>query len=245
MLKLRDCLPVKMRFLGVAATLSATHLALAAAANSSSTLFNGGTIVAFDREKEALRVIRNGAVLVEGNRITGVFDAPQANNTGGVDVVDITGKILTTGFIDTHRHGWQTAFKTLASNTSLVEYFGRYGEYVTGQFWTADDVYISQLAGLYEALNAGVTTTLDHAHHTWSNATAEAGLRASIDSGARVFWAYAFHDVPNVTTVAEQLPHFRDLFKKGDFRGTPTSLAIAYDAWAPGPQAEAIIALAR
>jgi len=236
-----------MRSLGLLTGLLAIPLAVAAVVNSSKTLFNGGTIVAFDRSKEALRVIRNGAVLVEGNRIVRIFDAPQANDSSAdVDVFDISGKILTTGFIDTHRHGWQTAFKTLASNTSLVEYFGRYGEYVAGAFWTAEDIYISQLAGLYEALNAGVTTTLDHAHHTWSNATAEAGLQACIDSGARVFWAYAFHDVPNLTTVAEQIPHFRELFRKRAFKDTgSTSFAIAFDAWAPGPQAEAIIALAK
>jgi cytosine/adenosine deaminase-related metal-dependent hydrolase len=234
-----------MRLSAIVSALSTLSLAAAATSNTTSTLFNGGTIVAFDRSKEALRVIRNGAVLVEGDRIAGVFDSPQSNSSAGVEVVDITGKILTTGFVDTHRHGWQTAFKTLASNTSLVEYFARYGEYVAGPFWTADDVYISQLAGLYEALNAGVTTTLDHAHHTWSNATAEAGLRACIDSGARVFWAYAFHDVPNVTSVAEQLPHFRSLYQKGDFKNSSTSLAIAYDAWAPGSQAEEVIALAK
>ncbi len=113
---------------------------------------------------------------------------------------------------------------------------------------TADDVYLGQLFGLYEALNAGTTAMLDHAHHTWSNDTAEAGLRACIDSGARVFWAYAFHDVAGVTTVREQLPHFRALAARAPFRGTPTTLAIAYDAIGRVPpdwdEIEAVMGLA-
>jgi cytosine/adenosine deaminase-related metal-dependent hydrolase len=35
------------------------------------------------------------------------------------------GKILTPGFIDSHKYGWQTVFKTLASHTSVVKYFAR------------------------------------------------------------------------------------------------------------------------
>ncbi len=150
------------------------------------------------------------------------------------EVVDITDKILTPGFIDTHKHGWQTAFKTIGSNTSLVEYFARYGEFASAGLLTPEDVYIGQLAGLYEALNAGVTTILDHAHHTWSNDTAVAGLNASIDSSARVFWAYAFHNVTNFT-VPEEIPNFRDIATKASFKGTRTSLGIAYDSFGPNP----------
>lgn len=94
----------------------------------------------------------------------------------------------------------------------------------------AEDVYIGQLAGLYEALNAGVTTTLDHAHHTWSNETSEAGLQASVDSGARVFWAYAFHELQNYTIV-EQIGNFRDIAKAAVYEGSPTTLGMAYDAF--------------
>ncbi len=52
-----------------------------------------------------------------------------------------------------------------------------------------------QALGLLEALDAGVTTTLDHAHSAWTNAHMLASLNASIDSGARVFWC------PQVTPV--------------------------------------------
>jgi cytosine/adenosine deaminase-related metal-dependent hydrolase len=211
---------------------------LAVAAEASSILFNGGTIVAFDRQSNDLRIVRSGSLLVTDDRIAGIYDSAPASMPTDVEVVDATGKILTPGFIDTHRHGWQTAFKTIASNTSLVEYFARYGEFASAGRWSADDVYYSQLAGLYEAANAGVTTTLDHAHHTWDGPTSEAGLRASIDSGTRVFWAFSFHntstvDIPALTGI------FRDIARKASFAGSPTTLGLSYGAWGPNPnQAE-------
>lgn len=240
-----------MTALRLGAAAYAAALAGAGLASAGSTLFTGGTIIAYDTSTESVEVIREGSVLVTDDRIVSVSSSPGPSNvtlsartnstlspdtnstlSPDYEVVDITGKILTPGFVDTHRHGWQTALKTMASNTTLVEYFFRYSEFQSGAYFTADDVYLGQLVGLYEALNAGVTTTLDHAHHTWSNATAEAGLQASIDSGARVFWAYGFHNVPNVgLTIADQIPHFRAVAEARPFDGSPTELGVAYDGW--------------
>jgi cytosine/adenosine deaminase-related metal-dependent hydrolase len=212
----------------------------AGSAFAKSTLFTGGTIIAFDNATESLQVIRGGSLLVTDDRIAAVNVASTPTKVSrDTETVDVTGKILTPGFIDTHRHGWQTGLKTIASNTTLVEYFMRYSEYAAGSIYTAEDVYIGQLAGLYEALNAGVTTSLDHAHHTWSDETAEAGLQGSIDSGARVFWSYAFHNVPTVNvTVDAQIAHFRTLAQKKPHNGSPTELCIAYDSWGPAADPE-------
>lgn len=202
---------------------------------TSATLLTGGTIIAWDTETELPQVIRNGSLLIEDDKITSVSESVPADIPADTEFIDCTDKIITPGFIDTHRHGWQTVFKTLGSNTTLTEYFSRYGEYAAGSAFTADDIYISQLAGLYEALNAGVTTMLDHAHHTWSTETAEAGLRASMDSGARVFWAYTIHNSTNFT-FAEQVDNWRDLFSSTT--SDTTTVAIAYDGWSSDPAEE-------
>jgi len=222
---------------------------VASAAHAASVFFSGGTIVAFDRETESLKVIREGSLLVEDDLVTGVFETASApaDLPADTETVNATGKIITPGFIDTHRHGWQTAFKTIGSNTSLAEYFLKYGEFVSGSVLTAEDVYIGQLAGLYEALNAGVTTTLDHAHSTWSDETAAAGLSASVDSGARVFYAYAFHTVEGYT-VPQQLENFEALAQNASFEGTPTTLCVAYDSFSTPSTAsdtQAVIELIR
>jgi len=195
----------------------------------------GGTVVAYNKQSKGLRVIRGGSVVVEDDRITGVYDTPPSRLPPKTETIDVTGKIITPGFIDTHRHGWQTVFKTMASNTTLIEFFGRYSSFVAPFFWNATDVYDSQLAGLYEALNAGVTTSLDHATSTWSKDAAEAGLQASIDSGARVFYGFTFANITGLITVDELHPVFRDLAKKPALKKSPTELGIAYDGWGPNP----------
>ncbi|KAK2858377.1 hypothetical protein FQN49_004796 [Arthroderma sp. PD_2] len=121
-------------------------------------------------------------------------------------MIDITGQIITPGLIDTHRHGWQTAFKKIASNATLAGYIGRYGESVAASS-SPEDVYLGQLTGLYEALNAGVTTLLDHARHTWSNATAYVEIDALVESGGRVIWLYTFHNITSLNyTISDQIP---------------------------------------
>ncbi|OAA46503.1 amidohydrolase family protein [Beauveria brongniartii RCEF 3172] len=208
-----------------------------ALAQATSTLFWGGTIIAFNSTDESLSVIRNGSVLVTDDRIAAISKETRPGNLPAHTLeVNITDQIITPGFIDTHRHGWQTAFKTMGSNTTLLEYFSRYGEFAAASSFEPEDVYLGQLMGLWEAMNGGVTTLLDHAHHTWSNATAYAGLNASIESGARVFWSYAFHNVSSLNyTISDQIPNFREIAESNIFDGTATELGIAFDAWGPNP----------
>lgn len=220
-------------------TLSLSLLAaskLASAIEQPSILITGGTIIAFDQKVNELNVIRNGSILIEQDRITDIWsneENPSVSMPLNTTVVEAAGKIIAPGFIDTHRHGWQTLFKTMFSNITLIEYFGRFGEAASAGRIDADQVYIGQLAGLYEALNAGTTTSLDHAHHTWSDETSWAGLNASIESGARVFWSYAFHDVANYT-IRQQLENYRDMVDLAPHTNTTVELGIAFDSFDNG-----------
>ncbi|KAF5567491.1 amidohydrolase family [Fusarium napiforme] len=203
---------------------------------ASNKLFSGATIIAWYESEPEPRVIRDGYLLVEDDRIASITTSKPSRLPRNTEVIDATDQIISPGFIDTHRHGWQTAFKTLGSNTTLAQYFGRYGEFAAAPHFNAEDVYWGQLAGLLEALNAGVTTSLDHAHHTWSNETAYAGLNASVESGARVFWAYAFHDVPALNyTVKDQIPNFVDIAESGLLQDSNVEVGIAYDSFGPNP----------
>ena len=88
-----------------------------------------------------------------------------------------------------------------------------------------------------------MTTTLDHAHHTWSRETSRAGLQASLDSGARVFWAYTFHEAANFT-FDDQVDDWLGLFE--ETTSNTTEVVIAYDGWSSeGEETETVTNLIR
>ncbi|KAI0812931.1 amidohydrolase [Xylaria sp. FL0064] len=222
-----------MRIGNMRSTLLASLAGYTGAALSASVLLSGGTIIAFDEASYSLNIIRDGALLVTDDRITGLYDEAKPKGIpADTEIVDCTHKIITPGFIDTHRHGWQTALKTLGSNSTLAEYFMTFSSPAAGPLYNAEDVYASQLTGLLEAINAGVTTTLDHAHNMWSSERAEAGLDASIESGARVVWAPAI-DPTNGYSVPDQLKDWKR-WNKRSFPDDLVTLGIAYDGWDVG-----------
>lgn len=119
-----------------------------ASSNYTSTLFEKGTVITFDDAADTIKILSDASVLVTGDRIVAIFEQGTQNATipSAVERVSAVGKIISPGFVDTHRHGWQTAYKTMGSNTTLAEYFGRYGEFTqAGTVFTADDVYLGQV----------------------------------------------------------------------------------------------------
>ncbi len=203
--------------------------------SSSSILLEGGTVISFNRGTSSLEILRNSSVLISGDRIVGVGRSTTSSALPpDTEIVNLTpSHIITPGFIDTHRHGWQTAFRTIGSNTSLAEYFARYGGTASAGRLSPEDVYIGQLTGLYEALDAGVTTTLDFSHHTWSAEHSAAGLNASVDSGARVFWTYAIQNLPDTFPVQDQRDDLRHLVEEdvGSWTLSTTEIGLAYDLY--------------
>jgi len=190
---------------------------------------------------EALEVVENGSILIEGDHIKAISksNTPLTDLPPGVEVIDVKGSIISPGFVDTHRHGWQMTWRTMAPNITLAEYFQKHSEFSpVNDSFTPEDIYISQLFGLCDGLNAGVTSSLDHAHHTFSPETAEAGLQASIDSGARVWWSYGLHDIGDKFPIDAQMQNLRDLASNKDYQNKRVSLGLAYDRFGIAPASE-------
>lgn len=151
-------------------------------------LLQNGTVLYWDEYSNKLEVLEKTSVLIEDDEITLIGKALSVHNA---EVVDCTNKIISPGFINTHCHMWQTAFRTLAPDIFIAQYFAWLSQYGTAtQSFSGEDVYLSTLAGYVEGLNAGVTSYVEHASNNWSKDVVKPGFNAAKDSGARVWWCY-------------------------------------------------------
>ena len=139
------------------------------------------------------------------------------------------------GFVDTHRHTWQTPVRGVLPSCTLDQYFSGMLDNIGIQY-RAEDVYIANLMGALEALNAGITTLLDwsHVNNTPEHADAaiaglaEAGIRAIYAHGppvgASTWWAYSSKEHP------EDIRRIRKQY----FNSDDQLLTLALAARAPG-----------
>jgi 5-methylthioadenosine/S-adenosylhomocysteine deaminase len=120
-------------------------------------------------------------VLIDGDRIAEVGQGLRARDA---ELVDATDTIVMPGFVDAHRHVWESLFRNLggavaASPSTYGPHFG------------PDDVYAATLVGLLGALEAGITTIVDWFEAGTDPVYADAALQAHADSGIRSVFAFA------------------------------------------------------
>jgi len=135
---------------------------------------------------EALGDFAAADVLIEDDEIVEVGVDLDA---GDAEVVDARGRIVIPGFVDTHRHTWETAIRGCAPNATLDDYFVE----VLDSFapvYRAEDVYASNLAGALECLNAGITTLVDWSHINNTPDHPDAAVAGLKESGIRAQYAY-------------------------------------------------------
>lgn len=85
---------------------------------SSKTLLKNGVVIVHDADDNAKGV--KSDVLIDGDRIAQV--ASDMAPSPGVEVIDCTDKIIAPGFIDTHRHMYNTALRGMHGNDLLHDY---------------------------------------------------------------------------------------------------------------------------
>jgi len=152
-------------------------------------LLRGGHVVTMDEE---LGELAGGDVLIEGARIAAVA---RSIEPGGAEVLDVTGHVVMPGFVDTHRHTWQTPFRGLCADWTLEDYFRGIRMSISPNC-SAEDVYAGNYVGALEALEAGVTTILDFSHCNNTPEHADGALQGLRDAGIRAMFAYGYYPAP-------------------------------------------------
>jgi cytosine/adenosine deaminase-related metal-dependent hydrolase len=162
---------------------------------SSRIAVTGGHVLSMD---PGIGELQRGDVLIEDEQIVAVDP-----DLGALDAerIDATGAIVMPGFIDTHRHTWQTALRGICADWSLLDYFLGMRSTLSPRY-TAEDVHVGNQAGALEALDAGVTTILDFSHCNNTPEHADGAIEGLANAGIRAVFAYGYFAPPRAE------PHF-------------------------------------
>ncbi|MFI0512156.1 amidohydrolase family protein [Streptomyces sp. WSLK1-5] len=146
------------------------------------TLLRAGHVLSMD---PGIGDLPRGDVLIEDGRIAAVDREISAD----AEVLDMTGRIVIPGFVDTHRHTWEASIRNVAPDATLDDYFVDILD-TFAPLYTPEDVYAANLAGALECLNAGITTLVDWSHINNTPEHPDAAIRALKETGIRAQYAY-------------------------------------------------------
>ena len=132
-------------------------------------------------------------VLIENDLITAV--GPNLQHSSDHRVIDGTNAIVSPGFVDTHRHTWQSQTRTVASDYILIDYFVNLRN-VYGSSYAAHDAYLGNLCGALESISNGTTYIVDHSHIQNSPEHSDAAVKGLMDSKIRAVFCYALYKNP-------------------------------------------------
>lgn len=128
-----------------------------------SVLISGGTIITMDEHR---RVIKDGAVLVQDDRIAHVGKATEVTMTPNVELeIDAEGMLILPGLIDTHVHLAQALIRGCADDTSLVDWLQKFVWPLQGNF-DGEDGRVSAELCMLEMIKSGTTAFLESLLHS-------------------------------------------------------------------------------
>ncbi len=145
-------------------------------------LLAGGTVVTLDADH---RVIENGAVRVQNDRIVAVGKRGDMEKSFKGTVLEASGCIIMPGLVNAHTHLPMSLFRGLADDLPLMEW-------LTGHMFPAEaahirpeTVYTATLLSCAEMLLSGTTFCCDGYFHedSTARAVAESGMRAILAQG--------------------------------------------------------------
>jgi 5-methylthioadenosine/S-adenosylhomocysteine deaminase len=199
-----------------------------AAVNSNSFLsgrpvvFRNATVLTID---PSLGMIESGDVLVVDNRIAAV--GRQLVVPESAVEIDASGGILMPGMVDTHRHMWQTALRGFGADWTLTNYFMFY--YINwGKIFRAEDIYAGNLLAAIEAIDSGVTTTVDWSHGLQTVEYADAAVDALEAVPGRFVLAYG--NLLGAPWQWTKAPEFADFIRRRiNGRGDMLRMQLAFD----------------
>lgn len=208
-------------------------------------LIENGIILTLDKER---RILKNGAVIVEGDVIKAVGKANETVKTfHPQQVINAENKIVMPGLIDCHSHVVSSLGRGFGDDVDLFTWlYDRSFPFQAAL--TKEDAYVSSLLGCLEMIKTGTTCFVEPGHFL-----AESAARAVEETGIRAVLAERYMDtiadterpqpkrlmVANVEEAIKRYESFfqeyngaadgriRVWFSMGDPRGSSDGLLVA------------------
>jgi len=159
------------------------------APQSGRVLIRGGSVVTMNPSMPDFI----GDLLIENGKIAAIGPRLEA---GEAEVIDASRLIVAPGFVETHRHTWQSCLRHLGANWSAAQYFSN-NFFKFGLVIRPEDVYAANLIGRLAALDNGITTLLDWSHIMNTPAHADAAIKGLRDVPARSVFAMGWPQAPD------------------------------------------------
>lgn len=152
---------------------------------STRLLLRGAHIVSMD---PVVGELPYGDILIEDTAIAAVSGRMDIS---GAEIINCAGMIAIPGFVDTHRHTWQSAIRHGYADVDPARYFAEMLVGI-GAAYTPEDVYAGTALGAAAALSAGTTTLVDWSHIQNSPDHADAAVTALRATGIRAVFAHGW-----------------------------------------------------
>lgn len=196
-------------------------------------VFRRAHVVTQDRDlgtiAEADVLIHNGVVQAVGPGLSVPDDAAE---------IDVVGAVLMPGMIDTHRHMWQSVLRGVGADWTITNYF-QWIYQQWGELWRPEDVYAGNYLSMVEALDSGVTTSVDWSHGLRTPEHADAAVEALFDSQGRARLAYGnIFDLPQNWVPSGDIDRMLDQHFPSAFNSTEelVTLQLAWDGGGEDPE---------
>ncbi|ADQ15521.1 putative aminohydrolase SsnA [Halanaerobium hydrogeniformans] len=160
-------------------------------------LLTNAVVITNDQDN---RVIKDGAVLIEGSKIKEIAESDILESKySEVEVKDVDGKVVMPGMINSHMHLYSTFARGMDLKTDQPP--RHFLEILEKLWWRldntlkADDIYYSALYAILTGIKQGTTTIIDHhASYGQIKYSLEIIAKAVEESGIRADLAYEISD---------------------------------------------------
>lgn len=181
-------------------------------------LIRRGHVVTMD---PAIGNLPEGDVLIDGDKIIAV-GKDLKRQSQGADIIDAAGMIVIPGYVDNHKHMWESLVRGISSNATPTEHRALVLDPLPAKL-TPEDMYYGTLIGALDSLSNGSTTVLNWDLGSLTLAHAKAAVSALDDAGVRGLYSFSAtrvtQDDPNSSPTEAEFRTLVDLTKRKPLLG--------------------------